>query len=103
MTARAFYSAVAAAASTEDTKISAKQVKAFCVAVKNVVTLEFQKGVASIAVPSVCRFRIRKLAARAPGQKIVFGKQVQIQAREASRVLKASPAKTLKDRFAAIP
>ena len=98
LTAARFYSAVAAANSSADDKMTAKQARAFLVAVKEVIAGEFARGVQQIAVPHVCRLRMRTLAARGPSMKTAFGKQVEIRARTASRVLKASPAKTLKDR-----
>ena len=98
LTAARFYSAVAAASSSIDEKMTAKQARAFLMAVKEVIAGEFARGVQQIAVPHVCRLRMRTLAARGPSMKTAFGKQVEIRARGASRVLKASPAKTLKDR-----
>ncbi len=66
---------------------------------KEVLVAEFlERGVLSVAVPHVCRLRMWKVAAREGSTKTVFGKEVQLRARDASKVLKASPAKTLKDR-----
>ena len=99
LTSVRFYTAVAAAASANDNDMSARQARAFLMAVKEVLVGEFmERGVVSVAVPHVCRLRMRKVAAREGSFKTVFGKEVELRAREASKVLKASPAKSLKDR-----
>ena len=99
LTSVRFYTAVAAAASANDNDMSARQARAFLMAVKEVLVGEFmERDVISVAVPHVCRLRMRKVAAREGSYKTVFGKEVELRAREASKVLKASPAKSLKDR-----
>ena len=99
LTSVRFSTAVAAAASANDNDMSARQARAFLMAVKEVLVGEFmERGVVSVAVPHVCRLRMRKVAAREGSLKTVFGKEVELRAGEASKVLKASPAKSLKDR-----
>jgi hypothetical protein len=94
-----FYTAVAAAASANDNDMSARQARALLMAVKEVLVGKFmERGVVSVAVPHVCRLRMRKVAAREGSFKTGFGKEVELRAGEASKVLKASPAKSLKDR-----
>ena len=98
LTSARFYSAVAAALE-DDKKMSAKQVRAMLLAIKKVVCDEFAHDAKQVTVPHVCRFRMRKLAARSASTKIAFGKQVELKAREASRTLKSTPAKTVRDEF----
>jgi len=94
-----FYSAVAESASANGNDMSVRQARAFLMAVKEVLVGEFMEwGVVSVAVPHVCCLRMGKVAAREGSYKTVFGKEVELRAREASKVLKALPAKSLKDR-----
>lgn len=94
-TAARFYAAVAAAC---DEKMTARMARTFLLAVKEVVHAELARGVKTIAVPHICRFKTRTLAARSSLTKVVFGKQVEIKARRGGLpVLKSTPAKTLKD------
>jgi hypothetical protein len=101
LTAAKFYSAVAAALD-DDKKITAKHVRHVLIGIGNVVASEFAQEAKQVTVPYVCRFRIRKLAARASSTKVAFGKQVELKARGASSTLKASPSKVLKDEFNAV-
>lgn len=96
LTAARFYSSVAAAC---EEKITVAQVRMLLAAVREVVAADFQRGVRQTAVPQLCRLRVRMLAARGSSQKIVFGKPVDIRARDQRLVLKATPSKVLKDRL----
>jgi hypothetical protein len=96
LTAARFYSCVAAAC---EEKMTVAQVRMLLAAVREVVAADFQRGVRQTAVPQLCRLRVRLLAARGSSQKIVFGKPVDIKARDQRLVLKATPAKVLKDRL----
>ena len=91
--AAAFYAAVAASCG----KMTAKQVRTVLVRCKEVVAAEFGRGVSQVGIPHLCRFRMRTRAARGPSSKIAFGKEVQLKARAATRVLRVTPQKTLKD------
>ena len=92
--AAAFYAAVAASCSN---KMTAKQVRAVLARSKDVVAAEFSRGVSQVGIPHLCRFRMRTRAARGPSSKMAFGKTVQLKARAATRVLRLTPQKTLKD------
>ena len=101
LNAAKFYGAVAAALD-DDKKITAKHVRHVLLAIGKVVVSEFEHEARQVTVPHVCRFRIRKLAARASSTKVAFGKQVELKAKGASSTLKASPSKVLKDEFNAL-
>ena len=91
--AAAFYAAVAASCG----KMTAKQVRTVLIRCKEVVAAEFGRGVSQVGIPHLCRLRMRTRAARGPSSKIAFGKEVQLKARAATRVLRVTPQKTLKD------
>ena len=80
----------------ESTKTKPSVVKAVLGALNRIVIREIgAKG--KYIVPGMARFNMKMKPATEAAVKNIFGKQLTIKARAATKVLKAAPAKQLKD------
>merc|ERR1719252_423391 len=64
----------------------------------DVVTGEVKKT-GKVMLPGICMLKTRKKPATKAGKREMFGKVVLVKARPAKTVVKAFPAKALKDEF----
>merc|ERR1711939_1205900 len=91
MTSGAIVSQVA-----EKTELRAKQVRAVFAELKEVAYAEVAKN-EQFTIPQLVRLKLKHKPARKAGTKMMFGKEVRVAAKPASKVVKAFPAKGLKD------
>ena len=98
LTAVAFVNEVATLAGA-----SPKVAKACLRAAQSVVSRELGAGASVVGVPGLAKITLRLRPAREESEKIFFGKVITVQARGASRQLRATPAKGLKDICCAPP
>merc|ERR1712118_128818 len=61
-----------------------------------IATAEVKKT-EKFVIPQVCMLKLKHEPARKAGKKMMFGKEVKVAAKPASKVVKAFPAKALKD------
>ena len=79
---------------------TAKQVKTILRAAHAVVSRELSAdgdGPGLVGIPGICKLVVKVQGPRQESEKLAFGKRVTIPARAARRVIKASPAKSLRD------
>merc|ERR1712217_977909 len=57
------------------------------------------KGVGKFTIPGLCMLKTRKKPATKAGKKEIFGKVVMVKAKPAKTIVKAYPAKALKNEF----
>jgi nucleoid DNA-binding protein len=76
---------------------AAKNVNAVFRATADVVSRELTAGATSVCVPLLGKFSLSVRPARGAAEKMFMGRSVMLPAREASRRLKASPARSLTD------
>merc|ERR1711988_1547735 len=91
MTSGAIISQVA-----EKTELKAKQVRAVFAELREVAYAEVAKT-EKFAIPQLVTLKLKHKPARKAGTKMMFGKEVRVAAKPASKVVKAFPAKGLKD------
>merc|ERR1711959_532002 len=91
MTSGAIVSQVA-----EKTELKPKQVRAVFAELKEVAYTEVAKT-EKFTIPQLVMLKLKHKPARKAGTKMMFGKEVQVAAKPASKVVKAFPAKSLKD------
>merc|ERR1719379_2715622 len=80
----------------EKTELKAKQVRAVFAELREVAYAEVAKT-EKFAIPQLVTLKLKHKAARKAGKKMMFGKEVRVAAKPASKVVKAFPAKALKD------
>merc|ERR1711985_66604 len=91
MTSGAIVSQVA-----EKTELKPKQVRAVFAELREVAYAEVAKT-EQFTIPQLVRLKLKHKPARKAGTKMMFGKEVRVAAKPASKVVKAFPAKGLKD------
>merc|ERR1711904_754479 len=91
MTSGAIVSQVA-----EKTELKPKQVRAVFAELREVAYAEVAKT-EQFTIPQLVRLKLKHKPARKAGTKMMFGKEVRVAAKPASKVVKAFPAKSLKD------
>merc|ERR1712006_20704 len=80
----------------EKTELKAKQVRAVFAELREVAYAEVAKT-EKFAIPQLVTLKLKHKPARKAGTKMMFGKEVRVAAKPASKVVKAFPAKGLKD------
>merc|ERR1719230_1496554 len=80
----------------EKTELKPKQVRAVFAELKEVAYKEVAKT-EKFTIPQLVVLKLKHKAARKAGTKVMFGKEVRVAAKPASKVVKAFPAKGLKD------
>ena len=78
------------------TGLKPKEVKAVLDALKEVAYAEVAKT-EKFVIPQLVMLKLRHKAATKAGKRVMFGKEVTVAAKKASKVVKAFPAKQLKD------
>merc|ERR1712124_179121 len=91
MTSGAIVSQVA-----EKTELKPKQVRAVFAELREVAYAEVVKT-EKFVIPQLVMLKLKHKPARKAGMKMMFGKEVRVAAKPASKVVKAFPAKSLKD------
>merc|ERR1712046_542596 len=61
-----------------------------------IVTTEVKKA-GIFSLPGICRLKLRTKPATKAGKREIFGKVVHVKAKPAKKVVKAFPAKVIKD------
>merc|ERR1712159_893828 len=80
----------------ESAGLKPKDVKAVLAALTAIATAEVKKT-EKFVIPQVCMLKLKHKPARKAGKKIMFGKEVKVAAKPATKVVKAFAAKALKD------
>merc|ERR1711943_77399 len=80
----------------EQTELKPKSVKAVFGALVEIANAEVKKT-EKFAIPHLATLKLKHKPARKAGKKMMFGKEVKVAAKPASKVVKAFPAKALKD------
>merc|ERR1711881_148465 len=80
----------------ESAGLKPKEVKGVLAALTAIATAEVKKT-EKFVIPQVCMLKLKHKPARKAGKKIMFGKEVKVAAKPASKVVKAFAAKALKD------
>ena len=91
MTSGAIVSQVA-----EKTELKPKQVRAVFAELREVAYAEVAKT-EQFTIPQLVKLKLKHKPARKADMKMMFGKEVRVAAKPASKVVKAFPAKSLKD------
>ena len=85
------YSQIAAA-----TQLKTKDVKAVFAALRTIAYAEVKKT-KKFVIPKLLTLELKHKPARKAGTKVMFGREVKVAAKPASKVVRALPAKALKD------
>merc|ERR1712171_10382 len=72
-----------------------KDVKAVFTSLQGIATSEVTKN-GKFAIPQVVMLKLKHKPARPAGKRMMFGKEVKVAAKKASKVVKAFPASALK-------
>merc|ERR1739848_597347 len=80
----------------EKTELKAKQVRAVFAELREVAYAEVAKT-EKFTIPQLVMLKLKHKPARKAGTKMMFGKEVRVAAKPASKVVKAFAAKSLKD------
>merc|ERR1739847_242515 len=80
----------------ESTELKTKDVKGVFAALRTIAYAEVAKT-EKFAIPQLTTLKLKHKPARKAGMKMMFGKEVKVAAKPASKVVKAFPAKALKD------
>merc|ERR1712139_360028 len=80
----------------ESTQLKPKEVKGVLAALQTIAYAEVKKT-EKFVIPQLAMLKLKHKPARKAGKKIMFGKEVKVAAKPASKVVKAFPAKALKD------
>merc|ERR1711998_411378 len=80
----------------ESTQLKTKDVKGVFAALRTIAYTEVKKT-EKFVIPQLTTLKLRHKPARKAGTKVMFGKEVRVAAKPASKVVKAFPAKALKD------
>merc|ERR1719230_2093233 len=92
----AMSSGVIANTLAEKTGLKPKEVKSVLGALNDVAYKEVAKT-EKCTIPQLVMLKLKHKPARKAGKKMMFGKEVRVAAKPASKVVKAFPAKSLKD------
>merc|ERR1712072_1111790 len=90
MSAGGLYSAI-----SSKTGQKPKEVKAVFAALQGIATAEVKKT-EKFAIPQLVMIKLKHKAARPAGKRMMFGKEVKVAAKKASKVVKAFPVSALK-------
>merc|ERR1711957_941486 len=96
--AKAMGKGALAAAIAEATETDKKTAAKFLETLAEIATKEVKKS-AKFAIPGLCMIKTRKKPATKAGKREMFGKLCIVKAKPAKTVVKAFPAKALKDEF----
>merc|ERR1719158_1862500 len=80
----------------EKTELKPKEVKSVLSALNDVAYGEVKKT-EKFTIPQLCMLKLKHKPARKAGKKMMFGKEVKVAAKPATKVVKAFAAKALKD------
>merc|ERR1712139_255809 len=80
----------------ESAGLNPKDVKAVLAALTAIATAEVKKT-EKFVIPQICMLKLKHKPARKAGTKVMFGKEVKVAAKPATKVVKAFAAKALKD------
>ena len=80
----------------ESTQLKTKDVKGVFAALQTIACAEVKKT-EKFVIPQLTTLKLKHKPARKAGKKMMFGKEVKVAAKPASKVVKAFPAKALKD------
>merc|ERR1712185_168339 len=80
----------------ESTQLKTKDVKGVFAALRTIACAEVKKT-EKFVIPQLTTLKLKHKAARKASKKMMFGKEVKVAAKPASKVVKAFPAKALKD------
>merc|ERR1712023_301527 len=80
----------------ESTQLKTKDVKGVLAALQAIACAEVKKT-EKFVIPQLTTLKLKHKPARKAGKKMMFGKEVKVAAKPASKVVKAFPAKALKD------
>merc|ERR1711985_175267 len=94
--ARAMTAGALTAKMGESAGLKPKDVKAVLAALTAVATAEVKKT-EKFVIPQVCMLKLKHKPARKAGKRLMFGKEVKVAAKPATKVVKAFAAKALKD------
>merc|ERR1712107_98904 len=94
--ARAMTGGVLTKKIAESTQLKTKDVKCVLAALRTIATAEVKKT-EKFVIPQLTTLKLKHKPARKAGKKMMFGKEVKVAAKPASKVVKAFPAKALKD------
>merc|ERR1712139_229610 len=92
--ARAMTGGVLTKKIAESTQLKTKDVKGVLAALQTIACAEVKKT-EKFVIPQLTKLKHKP--ARKAGKKMMFGKEVKVAAKPASKVVKAFPAKALKD------
>ena len=94
--ARAMTGGVLTKKIAESTQLKTKDVKGVSAALRTIACAEVKKT-EEFVIPQLTTLKLKHKPARKAGKKMMFGKEVKVAAKPASKVVKAFPAKALKD------
>merc|ERR1711912_173295 len=94
--ARAMTGGVLTKKIAESTQLKNKDVKGVFAALRTIAYAEVEKT-EKFVIPQLTTLKLKHKPARKAGTKVMFGKEVKVAAKPASKVVKAFPAKALKD------
>merc|ERR1712124_164928 len=94
--ARAMTGGVLTKKIAESTQLKTKDVKGVLAALQSIACAEVKKT-EKFVIPQLTTLKLKHKPARKAGKKMMFGKEVKVAAKPASKVVKAFPAKALKD------
>ena len=94
--ARAMTGGVLTKKIAESTQLKTKDVKGVFAALRTIACAEVKKT-EKFVIPQLTTLKLKHKPARKAGTKMMFGKEVKVAAKPASKVVKAFPAKALKD------
>ena len=80
----------------DSTQLKRKDVKDVFAALQTIAYAEVKKT-EKFVIPQLATLKLKHKAARKAGKRVMFGKEVKVAAKPASKVVKAFPAKALKD------
>ena len=80
----------------ECTQLKTKDVKAVFAALRTIAYAEVKKT-QKLVIPKLLTLELKHKPARKAGTKVMFGREVKVAAKPASKVVRALPAKALKD------
>merc|ERR1719387_1016025 len=80
----------------EKAGLTPKDVKSVLSALNDIAYEEVKKT-EKFTIPQLCMLKLKHKPARKAGKKMMFGKEVKVAAKKASKVVKAFAAKPLKD------
>merc|ERR1712118_634524 len=80
----------------ESTQLKTKDVKGVFAALRTIAYADVKKT-EKFVIPQLTTLKLKHKAARKAGKRVMFGNEVKVAAKPASKVVKAFPAKALND------